>query len=212
MIIPDFSQIIFFLGATLLLNITPGADVLYIANRSFGQNKLHGVVAALGISSGLFVHVFLTAFGIGEIFQYSPFAFSVLKIMGAVYLAYLGLKAFLAKGFVLETPSKKLKGSLLKTYLGGILTTLLNPKIIIFFLTFLPQFVDVEKGNAISQLFFLGGVFILSGTIINLFYAFFFSLFKNFILRSKKMGQYLQKSTGVLFTALACKLLLTESR
>lgn len=212
MVTPDLSQIILFLGATLLLNLTPGADVLYIASRSFSQGKKYGVVAAFGISSGIVIHVIITAFGVGEIFQYSPLAFWSLKLLGAVYLGYLGWKSFFSKEVVFQKADQMSKGSAFKTYLSGILTTILNPKVILFFLTFLPQFVDIVKGHVMFQLFFLGGLFILSGTLINLFYVFFLSLFKDLIFKSRKIALGFQKLTGILFGGLACKLLLAESR
>ncbi len=209
---PDVSQIILFLGATVLLNLTPGADVLYIASRSFSQGKKYGIVAAFGISSGLILHVIITAFGIGEIFQHSHFAFWILKLLGAVYLGYLGWKSFFSKEVIFQKASQNSKNSAFKTYMGGILTTVLNPKVILFFLTFLPQFVDTTKGHVMSQLFFLGGLFVLSGTLVNIFYAFFLSLFKDLIFKSRKITLAFQKLTGALFGALACKLLLAENR
>lgn len=212
MITPDLSQILLFLGATILLNLTPGADVLYIASRSLGQGTKYGIIAALGISSGIMVHVIVTAFGVGEIFQYSPFSFWILKIIGACYLAYLGWKSFFSPDIVLGKAQKGSKRSPYKTYMGGILTTLLNPKVTLFFLTFLPQFADITKGHMMSQLFFLGGLFIISGTLVNLFYVFFFSLFQETIVKSKKVTLAFQKLTGILFGSLACKLLVAESR
>jgi len=212
MILPDWPQFILFMGATLALNITPGADVLYIAHRSLSRNKIHGTIAALGVSSGLFIHVLLIAFGVGEIVRYSPFAFWALKIIGALYLAYLAWKSFRSDGFVFVSSPQNPRGGLCKTYMGGILTTLLNPKVILFFLTFLPQFVDVEKGQLVRQLLVLGGLFIISGTCVNLLYVFFFSIFKNFLLKSKKISIGFQKLTGALFAVLACKVLLAESR
>jgi threonine/homoserine/homoserine lactone efflux protein len=211
MITLDLSQIILFLGVTLVLNLTPGADVLYIASRSLGQGKGHGMLAALGISTGLFFHVIITALGVGEIVRYSPMAFWILKICGACYLAYLAWKSFVAKEFIFPSSSQSQKLGIFKTYLGGVLTTILNPKIILFFLTFLPQFTNPEKGNIIFQLFFFGGLFIISGTLVNLFYVFFFSLFKEFIFKSKRVAQGIQKLTGLLFATLAGKLLLAES-
>ena len=211
MITPDVSQIIFFLSATFLLNLTPGADALYIASCSFSQGKKYGVIAALGISSGLIAHIITTAFEIGEIFQYSPLAFWILKLLGAFYLGYLGWKSFFTKEVIFQKAVQNPKGSVFKTYMGGILTTVLNPKVILFFLTFLPQFADTSKGHVMFQLFFLGGLFILSGTFVNLFYVFFLSLFKDLIFKSRKVALAFQKITGVLFGALACKLLLAES-
>lgn len=212
MITPDLSQILLFLGATLLLNLTPGADVLYIASRSFSQGKKYGVIAAFGISSGIVIHVIITAFGVGEIFRYSPLAFWILKLVGATYLAYLGWKSFFSQESIFQKVNQSSKGSAFKAYMGGILTTVLNPKVILFFITFLPQFVDTTKGHVMSQLFFLGGLFIVSGTLVNLFYVFFLSLVKDLIFKSRKVALAFQRITGVLFGTLACKLLLAESR
>ncbi len=153
----------------------------------------------------------ITALGVGEIVRYSPMAFGALKTCGAFYLAYLAWKSLVSKEFLFQVPSQNPKKGFIKTYLGGILTTMLNPKVILFFLTFLPQFSDAEKGNMIFQLFFLGALFIISGTLVNLFYVFFFSLFKEVIFKSKKIALGMQKLTGVLFATLAGKLLLAES-
>lgn len=212
MIFPDWPQLVMFMGATLVLNITPGADVLYIANCSLSQNKTHGVVAALGISSGLVIHVMLVAGGMGEIMSYSPVAFWSLKIGGVCYLAYLAWKSFASKEFSFTLSVVNSKKSLLKTYLGGALTTLLNPKVIMFFLTFLPQFTDINKGHLVMQLITLGGLFIVCGTTVDLAYVFFFGIFKDILIKSKKISRGFQKLTGVLFATLACKLLLTEAR
>ncbi|MDI9634583.1 LysE family translocator [Kamptonema cortianum] len=211
MITLDLSQILLFLGATLVLNLTPGADVLYIATRSLGQGKGYGVLAALGISTGLFFHVIITALGVGEIVRYCPMAFWILKIFGVCYLSYLAWKSFVAKEFIFPSSPHSQNLGIFKTYLGGVLTTILNPKVILFFLTFLPQFTNPEKGNIIFQLLFLGGLFIISGTFVNLFYVFFFSLFKECIFKSKRVAQGIQKFTGLLFATLAGKLLLAES-
>jgi threonine/homoserine/homoserine lactone efflux protein len=211
MIFPDWSQLSLFLGATLLVSLTPGPDVLYIASASLTRSRIHGVLAVLGISAGLIVHIILVAVGVGEIMRYSPIAFWALKICGALYLAYLAWTSFRGERLSL-TLSKKSNGSLLKTFLGGFLTNLLNPKVIFFFLTFLPQFVDVGKGHFMSQLITLGGLFIVIGTLIDLMYAFFFGVLKNLLLTSEKINKAFQRVTGLLFASLAYKLLLAESR
>lgn len=209
---PDFSELMLFLTATLILNFTPGTDVLYIANRSLTQDKLHGVMAAFGISTGIVIHVLIVALGVGEVLRYSPVAFWILKFVGATYLLYLSYKAFMAKDFVLVTSSEKIDSKISKTYFGGILTTLLNPKIILFFLTFFSQFVDINKGNITLQLIFLGSLFIFSGTLINLSYVFFFSFFKEVFLKSTRLRQGVKKLTGLLFGMLAIKMFLAENR
>lgn len=210
MILPDWPQLSLFLGATLLVSLTPGSDVLYIARASLTQGKMHGVLAVFGVSAGLVTHITLVVGGIGEMMKHSPFAFWALKIFGALYLAYLAWVSFRGERLSL-TFSKKPIGSLFKTFLGGLLTNLLNPKVIFFFLTFLPQFADIEKGHFIIQLITLGGLFIIIGTFTNLLYVFFFGVLKEFLLTSQKLNRGFQKVTGLLFASLACKLLLGES-
>ena len=210
--LPDFSDLCLFLMATLILNLTPGTDVLYIASKSLVHNKFHGVMAAFGISTGIVIHVLIIALGVGEILRLSPIGFWCLKLLGACYLLYLSYKAFVAKDFSLITSSSETKEKISKTYFGGILTTLLNPKIILFFLTFFSQFINLSKGNITLQLIFLGGIFILLGTFINLGYVFFFSFFKNTLQQSPFLRQLFQKITGVLFGLLAIKLFFAESR
>lgn len=210
--LPDLSSFLLFLTATIILNLTPGTDVLYIASRSLAHNKLHGLAAAFGISTGIIVHVVIMALGVGEIVKYSPLAFWILKIIGACYLLYLSYKAFVSKNPILVTASIISSPKMYKTYVGGIFTTLLNPKIILFFLTFFPQFIDTSKGNVFLQLIALGSIFIFSGTFINLGYVYIFSFFKDAFLKSSRINKWFQKITGFLFAALAIKMFLAENK
>ena len=210
MFFPEFNQLLIFMTAVVILNLTPGADVLYVANQTLSKNKTYGIAAALGISTGIFFHVLAASFGLSEIVQYSPKLFITIKTIGAVYLLYLAWDAFKAKEFGLK--ESRSSNTIMNSYYKGILTTLLNPKVVLFFLTFLPQFTTPERGDLRLQLLCLGGLFLLSGTIVNIGYAFCFHKIKQFLLVKKWFSQLLNKLTAVLFTFFACKLLLAESR
>jgi threonine/homoserine/homoserine lactone efflux protein len=206
----EFNQFFLFMTAVVILNLTPGADVLYIANQTLSKNKTYGIMAALGISTGILFHILATSFGLAEVMQYSPKLFFAIKTLGVVYLLYLAWGAFRAKEFGVKE-FKRSNQSIMKTYYMGILTTVLNPKVLLFFLTFLPQFAVSEQEDLRYQLLCLGGLFLLSGTLVNVGYAFCFDKIKKYLLVKKWFSQLLNKLTAVLFTFFAFKLFLAES-
>lgn len=206
----DFVSLISFIGAAILLNLTPGADVLFICGQSVKGGKNYGIWASLGISTGHVVYVIGSALGIAEIFRISPTLFIMVKIVGVGYLLYLAYKSFTAPEVVLEVKEYLSSKSLVKVYRQGIATTLLNPKVGLFFLTFLPQFVNPARGDISFQLFILGGIFIFSGTCINMGYALFFSKIRSQFIKSSFIQKYLNKITSAIFGGLALKLLWTE--
>lgn len=206
---PDFSQLILFITATILLNLTPGADVLYISNKSL-QGLKQGVIATLGIGTGIFIYAFATAFGLSSFLKESPLIFNIVKIIGAIYLIYLAWQSFTQQSSsLISSQLHQTKGW--KTFKNGVLTNLLNPKVGIFFLTFLPQFVNLEAGSIQLQLLTLGILFVISGTIINLGYALLISRLNQFILCSQMTQKIINKLTGFIFCALAYKVLVAES-
>ena len=144
-----------FAAASLVLAITPGPDLLYIATRSVAQGRSAGVVSALGVHTGVLIHTFAAALGLSALIAASATAFSIVKYAGAAYLIYLGLKTLLSKEDTLEIrPTDRSK--LTKVFYQGLITNVLNPKVILFFLAFLPQFVDPAQGNIALQLILFG--------------------------------------------------------
>lgn len=155
--------------AALLLAVLPGPAVLYIVNRSIAQGRRAGVVSALGIATGALVHVTAAALGVSAVLATSALAFSVVKYAGAAYLIFLGLRT-LRRGDDIQAvglapdPHRRI-------YSQGVVVNVLNPKTALFFLSFLPQFVDPDVGPALPQLLTLGAVFIVVALASDLTYA-----------------------------------------
>jgi threonine/homoserine/homoserine lactone efflux protein len=135
-----------FLAASFLLWLTPGPDTMYILTRSISQGRRAGVMSALGIGSGLLIHTLLAAFGLSAILATSAWAFAVVKTAGAAYLIYLGLQALRTKAGTLGMPNLSPVGNW-RVYRQGVVSNTLNPKVAIFFLALLPQFVDPAAGR-----------------------------------------------------------------
>ena len=200
-----------FLLSGIILNITPGSDTIYILSRSIAQGKKAGVLSVLGISTGSLVHTVLVTTGISLILSKSLLAFSIIKYCGAAYLLYIGIRTILKKESIIEI-DKKTKASTTnrKIYVQGILTNILNPKVILFFLTFLPQFIIPEKGNAQIGLLLLGITFICTGTLWCLLLVYFSSFFTEKARKNLKISQILNKASGVVFIGLGLKVGLGE--
>ena len=201
-----------FLFAGIILNLTPGADTMYILGRSISQGKKAGIMSALGISTGSLVHCIIASFGLSIIIAKSAIAFSTIKYLGAVYLIYLGVKALLTKSrkeFEIEQLDKK-KSSNRKIFISGILTNILNPKVALFFLAFLPQFIDPNYATNSLPFIILGLTFIATGTIWCLALAMFSAKLSDRIRRNYKIKMWLDKITGGIFIALGIKLALSK--
>lgn len=152
---PDFASFFAFLVAALILLLIPGPGVLYVIARSATQGQRAGLVSVLGLSTGALVHVAAATVGLSAVLLTSATAFGVVKALGAAYLIYLGVRALMTRQSAtgLEQPVSRPTGRL---FVDGVLISVLNPKIAIFFLAFLPQFVDPHAGSATLQILFLG--------------------------------------------------------
>src|SRR6059058_4258200 len=131
----------------LLLNLTPGNDMLYVIARSSGQGTKAGILSALGIGVGCLVHIIAAMAGLSAIIAGSALAFNIIKLIGAVYLIYLGARSLLNRKKNLLTEKQLPRRSLKKIFWQGVWTNVLNPKVALFFLAFLPQFISPEKGH-----------------------------------------------------------------
>ena len=159
-----------FAAASLALLIVPGPSVLYIVTRSVDQGKAAGLVSVLGIHTGSIVHVAAAALGLSAILASSALAFGIVKYAGAAYLIWLGIKAIRDTGEE-RTDLWGREHSLARIYAQGVVVNILNPKTALFFLAFLPQFVDVSKGSVPLQAVILGATFIVLGFISDGTYA-----------------------------------------
>lgn len=200
-----------FLVAAVLLNLTPGTDTIYIVSRSISQGRMAGVYSALGISAGIIVHTLLAAFGLSVILMQSGFLFNVIKIIGAIYLAYLGIHMLLAKKTVSEQKSLP-KQSNKKIFFQGMMTNVTNPKVALFFLAFLPQFIHTDAGvTSPIPFIILGLTFTLTGGIWCLITAYFSSMATSKLRGNAKVGIVLNRLTGIIFIAMGIKLLNTKA-
>lgn len=194
-----------FVVASALLSIAPGPDNIFVLMQAALYGKKRGVLVTLGLCTGLIVHTTAVAFGVAAIFQTSMLAFTILKILGAIYLAYLAWQAFRASATRLESPGSHVR-SLGELYRRGIIMNVTNPKVALFFLAFLPQFALPENGVLAPQIFMLGGLFIVVALVIFSAIAIAAGSLGGWLQRSPKAQVYLNRIAGTVFAALALKL------
>ncbi|HFR4186805.1 LysE family translocator [Bacillus cereus] len=198
-----------FLLTGILLNLIPGADTMYIVGRSISQGRKAGVYSVFGIITGSLVHTLLVAFGLSIILTKSVVLFNTIKVIGVIYLVYLGMKMILDKTNVdFQAPSNKL--NIRKIYLQGLLTSLTNPKVSLFFIAFLPQFIDTKASGPIPFII-LGITFTVTGLLWCLFVAYFSSYVTKKLRGNQKVGMILNKVTGLIFIGMGLKLLQTKA-
>jgi RhtB (resistance to homoserine/threonine) family protein len=199
-----------FLLTALLMNITPGTDTMYIVSRSISQGKKAGIYSVLGISTGSLVHTFLAAVGLSVILTTSAVLFTIIKIIGAGYLIYLGVRMLIQKSSNLELKDTK-SMSLKKIYTQGLLTNVTNPKVALFFISFLPQFISGDNSNGPLPFIILGLSFVMTGTVWCLLVAIFSSYATKKLRNNPKVEFILNKITGIIFIGLGIKLFQTKA-
>ena len=201
-----------FLLSCVLLNITPGQDTMYIVGWSVARGRKAGVLSAFGIMSGVLIHTFFAAIGLSVILATSSVAFGIVKYAGAGYLMWIGV-GFLFNKSNDEKPETmgRRRFHPWKIYRQGILTNLLNPKVALFFLSFLPQFVDARAEVAFLPFMMLGLVFFTTGSIWCTVLVYGASWVSDRVRRRSSMGGILKKLTGTLFVGLGVKLAVSHA-
>ena len=201
-----------FILSGILLNITPGADTLYILGRGISQGRKSAIISALGISAGCLVHTILAAFGLSAILEKSIFAFNIVKWIGALYLIYLGINSIKSKEIVFDNIENTKIISSKKIFLEGVVTNVLNPKVALFFLSFLPQFISTNNNYGFIPFLILGFTFIITGTLWGLILSFSSSIMTNAMKKNRNISSKLNKITGIVFITLGIKLLNTHNK
>jgi RhtB (resistance to homoserine/threonine) family protein len=199
-----------FLAAGILLNLTPGPDTVYILGRSIAQGREAGVASALGICVGSIFHTCAAALGLSAILATSALAFGTIKLLGAAYLIFLGIKMLLDRGRELSLPSSFRRRTTAAAFGQGIFTNILNPKVALFFLAFLPQFIDPTSHMKVLAFLALGLTFVSTGTIWCLILAWFASSFSARLRANETIGQWLNRAAGVLFVLLGMRLAIAK--
>jgi len=199
-----------FVIAVIILSLTPGADTMYILSRSISQGKRAGVLSVLGIVTGTVFHIAFATLGLSIVLAKSAVAFETVKYLGAGYLIYLGIKSMLSKSEALELDQKQKKTNYKRIYFSGILTNILNPKVALFFLAFLPQFINPSYQNSSISFLALGLTFMIIGTSWCFILVFFSAKLSNSMRKNTKIKLWLDRITGGVFIALGIKLALSK--
>lgn len=167
----DLASLALFMTATVALNLAPGPDMLYVSMRSLTQGRRAGVISALGIAAGAVVHTVAIASGLAALLRALPLAYEIVRFAGAVYLIWLGVQALRGKAGPASRKTLQ-RASEWAVFRQGAITNILNPKVALFFLAFLPQFADPARGSVALQIVVLGFLFNVSGTIVNVAVAY----------------------------------------
>lgn len=211
--LPDAATLAVFFAASLALYITPGPDMMYIASRSLGQGRAAGIISAFGTCTGLLLHTLGAALGLTVLLTVWPLAYQIVKWLGVGYLIYLGIRALRSREQASPiAPDGARATHWWRLYGQGALVNLLNPKIALFFLAFLPQFADAEGGNFAARAMILGVLFTAGGLAWTLFLAWIFGNAGDWLARRPAVWKWQRRLTGSTLIALAAHLALSERR
>jgi threonine/homoserine/homoserine lactone efflux protein len=209
--VPEFPVLAAYLFAAVVLGLTPGPDMTYFLSKTIGQSRVAGLAAFAGASTGLVIHSLLVAAGLSAVLAASPTAFTVLKMVGAIYLAYLAYDA-IAKGSALSLDRESARERMSSVYFKGLLVNLLNPKIIVFFVTFLPQFVAPNDPEAANKLLFLGLVFVVVNVPVCVGLILFAHHIASYLKRSPRATRLVDWVFAGVLGGFAVRLIFTQGR
>ncbi|MEB5568832.1 LysE family translocator [Mammaliicoccus sciuri] len=199
-----------FLITVLIICITPGIDMMFILNRSISQGRDAGIYSALGVSVGAVVHTILSGLGLSVILQTSVVLFTIIKIVGAVYLIYLGIQMFISKQSSISI-KKTVYQSRRKLFVQGVITNVTNPKVALFFISFIPQFISVDNQYGPIPFLILGSIFAVMGAITSFIIAIFSSSLTTKLRDNIVAEKIINKISGAVFVILGISLFGTKS-
>ncbi len=199
-----------FVLSGILLNLAPGPDTAYILGRSIAQGRAAGIASAFGITIGSIFHTCMAALGLSAILATSAVAFTAIKLIGGAYLIFLGIKMFLERAGELGLQSHFRRSTTAAAFRQGILTNVLNPKVALFFLAFLPQFIDPASTAKVPAFILLGLTFVTTGTIWCLILASFAASLSSRLRGNQTVATWLNRAIGSLFVFLGARLATTR--
>jgi threonine/homoserine/homoserine lactone efflux protein len=214
---PDAHQLLLFIAAGLLLNLTPGPDVLYIVSHALRSGTRAGIVAGLGITAGCFVHILAAAVGVSALMAASTTAFSVLKWLGAAYLMWMGARMLLSRSpskapDLIADGAQGMPATGMKAiFLGGFWTNALNPKVALFFLAFVPQFIAPGADNKPLAFLLLGLLFNFNAVFVNIAWAALAGWMARRMGAVQRGLQGLERVAGLMFIGFGLKLAFTDA-
>ena len=208
----ESANFFYFLTASILLTLAPGPDILYLLTKSLSTGAKCGITLAAGLVSGIIFHTFLVTVGVATFIQNSAAATTALKIFGAAYLLFLAFKSFQAfrRGEKISIKNSDARNKFFEIYRRGVLMNVLNPKVLLFFLAFLPQFVNLNSDGASFQIIFLGFIFAVQAFAIFCGVSIFAGKVRKLLLQKKNLGQIFNFVEAVVLTLIAASLLFLQ--
>ncbi|AKB61464.1 LysE family translocator [Methanosarcina mazei] len=203
------SQLIYFIAASAALTFLPGPDILFVLTQSISQGKIAGIATATGLCTGILVHTSAAAFGISALVYKSALAFEIVKYAGAAYLLYLAWQALRESGELVSSDPVR-ETNVFALYRRGIFMNVLNPKVALFFLAFLPQFVNTGAGSVPMQMIFLGIVFLVQAWLIFSAISVFAGAIGEKIVQRQGIGKYINRGKAGIFAVIGVKLALSH--
>lgn len=203
------SQLIYFIAASAALTFLPGPDILFVLTQSISQGKVAGIATATGLCTGILIHTSAAALGISALIYKSALAFEIVKYAGAAYLLYLAGQALRESEEIISSVPVR-ETNVLALYRRGIFMNVLNPKVALFFLAFLPQFVNLESGSVPMQMIFLGIVFLIQAWIIFSVISVFAGTIGDKIVHRPGIGKFINLGKAGIFTVIGVKLALSH--
>lgn len=208
---PTFPVLLTFAIAATLLIVVPGPNLIYIITRGIDQGRRAAVVSALGVETGMLVHVGAAVLGLSAVLASSDLLFNVVKYAGAAYLIWLGIASIRSRPADLTEPTGGRRLSFSRLFTQGVVINVLNPKVGLFFLAFLPQFLDPSRGNTSVQILVLGGVFFVIATVSDLLYAMASGAIGSWLRERSSVARMRGKFSGVVYIGLGAAAALTGS-
>ena len=206
---PELSQIGLFWIATILLNLTPGPDIMYIVANGMSRGARAGAMSAAGVGTGALFHVGLAAVGVTALLHASDIAFDVVRFLGAAYLIWIGFQQLKSSlpGF---TPENTVADNSWAYFNRGLVTNVLNPKVALFFMAFLPQFISPEAGDVVFQIFILGLLFTVNSMLINILIGIGAGKAGHRLMKNQKFASWINRISGMVLIALGIRLFFIE--
>ena len=209
----DFSYWLLFFSAAFAINLSPGPDLVYILSRTIAQGQTVGLASSLGGCAGALVHVVAATLGLSAILATSAVAFTVVKTVGGAYLFYLGMQALRSQGTQFAVAAEKSAPvSVWRAFRQGMLVDILNPKVAIFFMAFLPQFVRAEAGPAAFQTIVLGLLVILVAILVEGLFVLAAARVTNIFRNNRRLSVWLDRVLGSILMGLGVRLMLSQQR
>jgi threonine/homoserine/homoserine lactone efflux protein len=206
----SIEQIFGFLAAAVLITLSPGPDNMMVLGVGMSRGRARGMAFGLGCALGCLSHTLLATIGVSALIAASPAAFTALKVAGGLYLVWLGFGALRSRGGAKASAVQAEPESLRKMFMRGVLANAINPKVVLFFLSFLPQFVIAAHGHANVQTAALGIIFTIQAAVLFGLLGYFSGSVGRWLARSPKAGMWLDRAAGGIFVALGLKLIVSR--